>query len=140
MRKLCVASGVLILVAATSLHLPGTPRLELYDVQDLTYCLGGWSVDISLAGSKPDPILEVNLIMLGSDLADRLRPLAPTSDVPVQFQNGLLIVRGTAPQQLGVRAALAVLRIRNAAVTRALDAASHAKAALSAALFGMITR
>ena len=136
-----VLAGVL-LVLGTSLHLPSDPRLELYEVQDLVYDLPDFpSVDISLATKDPvDPILHVDLILLGSELADRLQPLVPGSDVPVQFQNGLIIVRGTSAQHVAVRAALAAHRVRNSAVTSIIDGISRAKAALRAKLFGMITK
>ena len=76
----------------------------------------------------------------GEDLARRLGPLVPGADVPVQFQNGLLIVRGTSLQHLAVRAALTTHRARNLAGTTIIDGISRAKAALQARLFGMITK
>jgi len=141
-KWIVIGFSTLLLTFLALLHLPSDRRLELYDVQDLVYNFTGFpSVDISLATSDPvDPIFEVNLIMIGSDLASRFQPLVPGSDVPVQFQNGLLIVRGTTAQHLAVRAALAAHRIRNSVVTSIIDGISHAKAALQVSLFGMITR
>jgi len=140
-KKTVAGIVALLLSAIATLHLPTNSRLELYEVGDLTYSMDGPSVDISLATRDPvEPILEVYLIFTGEDLVHRLRPLVPGAEELMQFQNGLLIVRGTAMQHLAVRAALLVHRVRNAAVFWSIDAISRAKAALSARLFGMITR
>jgi hypothetical protein len=138
------AAGIVgfILAVLTALHLPTRPRLELYDVNDLTYSFTDFpTVDISLA-SRPAivPILDLDLLLTGQELASRLQPLVPGADVPVQFQNGLLIVRGTAMQHLAVRGALFAHRARNGALTSSIDGISTAKATLSSRLFGMITR
>ena len=128
-----------MLAFLTALHLPTPPRLELYDVGDLTYSLGGFpGVDISLA-TKPPPIWEADLMMTGDDLATRLRPLVPGDEATVQFQNGMLIVRGTSLQHLTIRTALFAHRSRNAAISWAIDGISGVKAALCAKVFGMIT-
>jgi hypothetical protein len=141
-KPLAAALAAFLLAFLAALQVPSNRRLELYDVQDLVYNFSDFpTIDIILATSDPvEPVFEANLIMLGRDLASRLQPLVPDSDVPVQFQNGLLIVRGTMAQHLAVRAALAAQRLRNSAVTSTIDGISRAKAALQTKLFGMITR
>jgi hypothetical protein len=141
-KQISAILAALLAGAIALLYLPGTMRLELYDVGDLTYNLQDFpSVDISLATDPPlDPILDVELLQTGMELAEKLQPLAPTADLGMIFQNGLLIVRATAIQHVAVRGALFGYRVRNSSVTWTINRLTRAKAALSAALLGMITK
>jgi hypothetical protein len=144
-RKTIALGATLLLAAITALHLPTPTRLELYAANDLVYDLGGGfpGVDISLATEVLlDPIVDVDLMMTGSDLAESLQLLVPGigEDRTVGFQNGLLIVRATAIQHAAIQTALIGYRARNAGVSWIISRLTHAKAALSAALFGMITK
>jgi len=133
--------ATLLLGAIALLYLPGAQRLELHDVQDLTYTMDSPRIDISLVTNPPpDPIIEVDLIQTGMELAEKLRVLAPYSDPEVIFQNGLLIARATPIQHFAIRGTLFGYRVRNDSVTWTIDKLSRAKAALSAALLGMITK
>lgn len=93
--------------------LPARVRLELYDVQDLTYSMNDFpGVEISLS-----PAIGESDLMTGEDLAHQILALVPGSwhegaGRSVQFQNGLLIVRATRAQHAAVRALLAVHRAR----------------------------
>ena len=96
-----------------ALLLPTRVKLELYDVQDLTYAMS----DFSSTAISLSPAIEDRDLMTGEDLANDLQAIVPGSweesaGRTIQFQNGLLIVRATALQQVAVRMRLAVHRAR----------------------------
>jgi hypothetical protein len=62
------------------------------------------------------PPVEINLSITGMELADHLRWLARGRDRCVEFQNGCLIIRGTAIQHGVHRAFLEARRFRSRAV------------------------
>ncbi|MBI3854920.1 MAG: hypothetical protein HY293_04435 [Planctomycetes bacterium] len=138
--------SLLLLAAGIGLVLPTGDELALYRVDDLVYMLDSPGVGISLATTvQLDPIIDVPLMMVGSDLAENLRLLVPGSrdeetGRTVEFTNGWLAVRATLFQHAAVRAALGAYRVRNDVAASSIDQATRAKAALSAALYGMITR
>lgn len=123
-------AGAVLVAAIAALLLPAPSRLELYDVQDLTYSIVDMpGVDISLAGC-PDPVIEVDLRMTGMELAGKLQFLSPES--PIHFQNGLLIVRASPSQHAAIRGALLGYRARNLTSLWIIDRLDS--------LLGMITR
>lgn len=122
-KTLVLIPLILILAVPFTTLVPGEVRLELYDVQDLAYCLPDFpSVDISLA-DVPATLTPLEPdIFLGDDLVAVVRSLIPgfwdeAEHTGVQFQNGLLIVRGTRAQHAAVRTILAGLRAKNDAIT-----------------------
>ena len=113
MKSVMGVLGFLILAGAGALHLPTRIRLELYDVQDITYSMvdmPGLEPSLARSPRSADPELYI-----GEDLVNRIRALTPgvwkeRDGRSIQFQNGLLIVRGTATQQSFVRVVLAAHR------------------------------
>jgi hypothetical protein len=141
--KTVVVAAFLGLAVYDALLLPAPHRLELYDVQDLTYTLADApSVDIRLVGSALSD--DEDLCFVGTDLADGLAAVIPglrngSSDRTLQFQNGLLIVRGTAAQQLAIRAGLGVIRAALGIRNPVHAFLNRVKTAICASVFGMIT-
>ena len=129
--------GAVVLVALLigGLFVPTGDRLELYPVSDVVYTMADWpTVDLN-----PPPV-QVEMYVTGFELADQLGWLVPGDDRTVQFQNEMIIVRGTTFQHLAVRAAIAARRLRNQTCQTIAVAIYHAKTTLPKRLFGMITR
>ena len=107
---------ILLVLVSAALLLPGQATLEVYDVRDIVYTVGGpWAEEITL--SSPTPTTNVNPVehWTQQDLAEECRSLVPGADKgaqgrSVQAQNGILIVRATAAQHLAVRGRLALAR------------------------------
>ena len=143
--KRTLALLVFLLAAAIgSLLLPTRVRLELYDVQDMTYSLAdfGGGVSISLT---PCVDLEWDYCFTGEELANGLRFLTPgledeASGRTIQFQNGLIIVRGTAPQHAAIRTCLTVCRAGLCVYNDFNERFARAKITICAAVLGIITR
>lgn len=134
MKKASIAALIALASTIAALWLPTGKTLELYDVEDLVYTMGGFpSIEISLA-----PV-EVDVLTTGTELAEQLQWLVP-ADTPLDFQNGFILIRGTVAQQAAVRGCIEARRLRNRLVQRAAVAIHHTKTTLSAAVFGIISR
>jgi hypothetical protein len=137
-------AGALLIFAIAALLLPTRITLELYDVQDITYSLAdfGGGVSISLAG-REDPYEDIQFS--GEEVANVLRAIVPglsddASGRTIQFQNGLIIVRATAPQHAAVRCCLTVTQAAIASLNEVNKRLARAKITICTRLLGMITR
>jgi len=132
--KKCLASLLAVALLFGSLFVPTGDRLEFYEVEDLVYTMDSFPrIDLN-----PPPV-QVEMLIIGSELADQLGWLVPGSDRIVEFGNGMIIVRATTLQHLAVRAAIAARRFRNETCQSIAVAVYHLKTTLPKKLFGMIT-
>jgi hypothetical protein len=140
--KTLAIAALLVLSAFAALLLPAPIHLELYDVGDITYGGEDWGTSISLVTTAPSD--DEDFYFLGEDLSNAIASLIPrsrdaSSGSGMQFQNGLLIVRGSAAQQLAVRLCLGVTRAAVAIRNPVHALLKRAKTAICTAVYGMIT-
>jgi hypothetical protein len=104
---------VLFLLAWGILYIPFPPKLELYDIPDLTQSNRTGSFPGGMRSLHAEP--EEFALIVGESLTRRLKRCVPgLTDGPpprsIDIEPGLLIVRATRPQQVAVHAAIAFTR------------------------------